>query len=87
MEGASVAQARIVDEEIDGDVFGEEPIGESLAAVRGCEIGRIHADVEMRMNTTEVTREFLKEFVPARHQNESAGIRGELAREFGAQPG
>jgi hypothetical protein len=81
-----VAKARIVNEKIDLDFFGGEPVGEGVAAVSIGEIGRKNPHIEVRVESAKVGGEFLEAIIAPGDENEARGQRGELAREFGSEP-
>ena len=82
-----IAEACVVDEEIDIELFVGEPIGQGVATVGAGQISLKHANIELWVDRTQRRGEFLKTIFAPGHQNESRGERGELAREFRPQSG
>jgi hypothetical protein len=82
-----VAEARVVDEEIDVDFLCGKPVGEGETAVGRGEVGRENPNIEMRVEPAKVVGEFLEAVVAAGDENEARGERSELAGKFGSKPG
>ena len=82
-----IAEACVVDEEIDIELFVGEPIGQRMASVGAGQISLEDADIELGVNRTKRRGELLQPVFAPGHQNKTRGERGELTREFRPQSG
>ena len=82
-----IAEACVVDEEIDIELFVGEPIGQCVAAVGEGQVSLEDTDVELGMDRTKRRGEFLETVFAPGHQNKARCERSELAREFRPQSG
>ena len=81
-----VAEARIVDQKIDVELFGGKPIGQGKAIGRGGEVGLENPDIQAGMKAEQVASQFLETIVATGDKNHARGEGSELAGKFRPEP-